>query len=397
MEKIKLIKSTFLNEKETKQKLCSFIMDAKILSMNKECKKFEENFSRKQGRKYSVYVSNGSCANLSLIQAMINMGKLKKTDKIFVSSLTWSTNIMPIIQLGLIPVLLDIEKDTFNVSFKILKEKYADNPDVKGFFLTNALGFCSDIDEIKNFCEKHNIIFLEDNCESLGSEYKGTKLGNFGLASTFSFFVGHHISTIEGGMICTDDKELYENLKLVRAHGWTRNNSYEFKEKKKKENNICSFYDFYAFYDLAYNFRPMEINGFIGNQQIRYWDEIVEKRENNFKQFYEATLSNNDIIKLNIKDMNIISSFGFPLLFKNKKLFEDYKKLFEENEIEIRPIISGNIANQPFFKKYIEKGGTYPNVEDVHKNGFYFGNNPEMNEEEINRITSLLKKQNRNR
>ncbi len=390
--KIKLIKSSFYKEKETKEKLCEFIKNAEIFSMNKECKKFEENFSKKQRRKYSVYVSNGSCANLLLIQAIMNIGKLKKGDKLFVSSLTWPTNIMPIIQLGLIPVLLDVEKDTLNVSSKILKEKYIDNPDVKGIFLTNALGFCSDIDEIQNYCGKKNLIFLEDNCESLGSEYKGKLLGNFGFASTFSFFVGHHLSTIEGGMICTDDKELYENLKSARSHGWTRNNSDIFKEEKRRKHCIDSFYDIYTFYDLAYNFRPVEIQGFIGNQQINYWDEIVKKRENNFRKFYEATLNNEDIIKLNIQGMNIISNFGFPLLFKNKKIFEDYKKIFEENEIEIRPIIAGNLINQPFFRKNTNREDICFNTKEIHENGFYFGNNPEMNKEEINRITNLLRR-----
>ncbi|MBU1129562.1 MAG: DegT/DnrJ/EryC1/StrS family aminotransferase, partial [Nanoarchaeota archaeon] len=157
MARINLIKSSFYNEKETKEKLCDFIKNAEILSMSKECKKFEESFSKKQGRKYSVYVSNGSCANLLLIQAMINLGKLKKGDQLFVSSLTWPTNIMPLLQLGLIPILLDVEKTTLNVSARILKEKFSKNLTVKGIFLTNALGFCSDIDEIKNFCEKKGL------------------------------------------------------------------------------------------------------------------------------------------------------------------------------------------------------------------------------------------------
>lgn len=391
MEKIKLIKSTFLKEKETKKKLCDFIKGAEFLSMGKECEKFEENFSKKQGRKYSVYVSNGSCANLLLIQALINMGKLKKGDRIFVSVLTWPTNIMPLIQLGLIPILLDVEKETLNVPSKILKENYKRFPDAKAFFITNALGFCSDIDETARFCKEKDIIFLEDNCESLGSEYKYNKLGNFGEAATFSFFVGHHISTIEGGMICTDNKELYENLKLSRAHGWTRNNSFGFKEKKKKENGINDFYEIYAFYELAYNFRPTEINGFLGNQQLAYWDEIVKRRENNFKEFYKSTLDNEDIIKLELKNMNTISNFGFPLLFKNKESFEKYKKLFTENMIEIRPIIGGNIANQPFIKKWIKFSGKCKNMEEIHDQGFYFGNNPELNREEIERIKKILR------
>lgn len=394
IEKIKLIKSTFLKERKTKQNLCKFVMNSKILSMNTECTKFEKNFSQKQGRKYSVFVSSGSSANLLLIQAMRNMGKLKRGDKVLVSGLTWPTNIMPIIQLGLIPILLDIEEETLNVSSRILKRKYMNHPNAKCLFLTNALGFCSDIDEIEKFCKEKNIIFLEDNCESLGSEYKGKKLGNFGVASTFSFFVGHHLSTIEGGMICTDDEELYEIIKSARSHGWTRNNSQSFKEKKRKENNIDNFYNLYSFYDLAYNFRPTEINGFIGNQQIKYLNEIVEKREKNWKQFHEATLGNSDIIKLNIKDMSIISNFGFPLILKDTETCEIYKKMFKKNKIEIRPIISGEIKEQPFFKKYISDKNIFPNVRHVHKNGFYFGNNPEMSKGEINRIIKLLKNKN---
>lgn len=392
MERISLIKSTFYNEEETKRSLCNFIMDAKILSMKSECEKFEQNFSHKQGRKYSVYVYNGSCANLLLIQSLINMGRLKLGDKILVSNLTWPTNVMPLIQLGLVPVFLDVEVGNLNVSSEIVKEAYKKDSDVKGLFITNALGFCADIDVIRDFCEEKGILFFEDNCESLGSSYKGQKLGNYGLASTFSFFVGHHISTIEGGMIATDDEELYENLKMARSHGWTRNNSEEFKEKMKNNNEIDDFYDIYTFYNLAYNVRPTEIHGFLGNTQIQYWDEIVSRREENFKKFNEAIRLNDDLLSLDLEHMEIISNFGMPLIFKNKKLFEKYKQSFIENNIEIRPIIAGNIAKQPFLKgkKYLKM--EIPNSEYIAQHGFYFGNNPEMNDEEINRILSLLKK-----
>jgi len=227
MDEIKLIKSTFYNEEDTKRKLCSFILNSKKLSMGDECKKFEENFAKFQERKYGVFVSSGSSANLLLIQVLLNTGKLKKGDKVGVSTLTWPTNIMPLIQLGLKPVLIDCEIETLNTSLSKI-EIY----NIDALFLTNALGFCSDIDKIKEYCENKDILFIEDNCESLGSEHKGIKLGNFGLASTFSFFTGHHLSTIEGGMICTDNEELYENLLISRAHGWLRNLPQQ-KNKKK--------------------------------------------------------------------------------------------------------------------------------------------------------------------
>ena len=192
-------------------------------------------------------------------------------------------------------------------------------------------------------------------------------------------------------MICTDDSELYENLKLIRAHGWTRNNSEDFRRRKRADSLIDDFYGIYAFYDLAYNFRPTEINGFIGNQQIAFWDEIIRKREDNFDKFHKATLNNDDIIKLKTGDMNVVSNFGFPLLFKNKELFEKYKELFEKENIEIRPIIAGNISKQPFYKKYKKNKNVCPNAEKIHRNGFYFGNNPEMNYIEIARIVNILK------
>ncbi len=391
MDRINLIKSTFYNEEDTKKKLCEFIMSSRILSMKTECEKFEQNFSEKQGRKFSVYVSNGSCANLLLIQSLLSMKKLKTGDKVFVSNLTWPTNVMPLIQLGLIPVFLDVELETLNVSSSILEEAYKKYDDVKAFFITNALGFCSDIDIIKDFCEKKNILFIEDNCESLGSVYKKRRLGNYGLASTFSFFVGHHISTIEGGMVTTDDEELYENLKCCRAHGWTRNNSELFKKRMKENHHIDDFYDIYSFYNLAYNFRPTEINGFIGNIQINYWDNIVSKREENFKRFNEAIKKNDDIVNLELKGMNIISNFGLPLIFKNKKLFEKYRKIFIDNNIEIRPIIAGDISDQPFLKDKNYLKTDLSNSIHIAKNGFYFGNNPELDDEEIRRIINLLK------
>jgi len=392
MERISLIKSTFYHEEETKEKLCSFIKEAKILSMKTECEKFEQNFSKKQERKFSVYVHNGSCANMLLIQALINTKKLKIGDKVFVSNLTWPTNVMPLIQLGLIPVFLDVELDTLNVSSSILKKAYKEHSDTKVLFLTNALGFCSDIDLIKEFCKSNDILLIEDNCESLGSVYKGTKLGNYGYASTFSFFVGHHMSTIEGGMICTDDENLYENLKLARSHGWTRNNSETFKKKLMKENNVNDFYDIYTFYNLAYNFRATEINGFIGNVQIEYLDEIVSKRQENFKKFDSAIKQNRDLLPLDLKGMDIISNFGIPLLFKNSELFEKYKNLFVDNNIEIRPIIAGDISKQPFLKGNTFYKCELKNTEYISHNGFYFGNNPELNEEEIQRILTLLTK-----
>jgi CDP-6-deoxy-D-xylo-4-hexulose-3-dehydrase len=386
MGEIKLIKSSFYKEEETKREICSFILNSNKFSMGDQCLKFEKNFSKFQRRKYSIFVTSGSAANLVLIQSLLNLKKLKRGDKVGVSALTWSTNIMPLIELGLIPVLIDCELDTLNISLNKVKEKKID-----ALFITNALGFCSDIDKIKDYCNEKKILFFEDNCESLGTEYKGKLLGNFGIASTFSFFVGHHLSTIEGGMICTDNKELYENLIMTRIHGWSRNLSKKKQKELQKKYRIDDFYNKYTFYELAYNARPTEINGFIGNVQMNYLKEIIDRREKNFKMINEQINSNPDLLKINVKGLTKISNFGIPLIFKDKVTFKRYKKKFEKNNVEIRPIISGNMANQPFFKKFCKKNSSIcPNAEFIHNHGFYCGNNPEMSEEEIKFIINLI-------
>jgi CDP-6-deoxy-D-xylo-4-hexulose-3-dehydrase len=386
---IKLIKSSFYHEAETKRALADFILSRDILSMDVECAKYETAFASKQKRKHAVFVSNGSVANLLLIQALLNDGRLKKGDKVGFSALTWPTNVMPLIQLGLIPVALDCSLETLNVSPAAL-EKEADG--LRGLFLTNVLGFCDDLPRIKQICAENNIEFSEDNCESLGSEVNRTLLGNFGTASTFSFFVGHHLSTIEGGMVCTDDDALHEQLIISRAHGWDRNLDQAAQQRLRQEHGIDDFYAKYTFYDLASNFRPNEINGFIGNSQIQYWDDIVGRRISNFQRFRAAMAGNNDFYQYRLEHMNAVSNFAMPIICKTPELAKKYRAEFEAAGVEIRPVIAGNMTKQPFYKKYVKEITPCPNSDTVHANGFYFGNNPEMTDEEINALCGLLEK-----
>lgn len=386
---IKLIKSSFYHEAATKQALSYFILSQDIFSMNLQCTMFENAFAARQGRKHAVFVSNGSVANLLLIQALLNSGKLQKGNKVGFSALTWPTNVMPLIQLGLEPVALDCNLQTLNVSPEILEKQISK---LQALFLTNVLGFSDDISRIKELCQKHNVLFIEDNCEALGSQVDKTLLGNFGLASTFSFFVGHHLSTIEGGMVCTDDTDLYEQLVISRAHGWDRNVSNETQTKLRKQNKIDDFYSKYTFYDIASNFRPTEINGFIGNTQIVYWDEIIAKRIENFRRFTEALQHNPDFYTYDLSHMDRISNFAMPVICKTPALAKKYRDIFTKAGVEIRPIIAGNITKQPFYKKYVKDVGKHPTSDLVHQNGFYFGNNPEMTDNEIATLCNLISK-----
>lgn len=388
---IKLIKSTFHNEEDTKDKLVDFIKSAKQLSFGPECAKFEEGFAKYQGSDNCVFFNSGSSANLALIQALLNIGKIKKGDKIGFSAITWATNVMPLIQLGLDILPIDVELETLNVSSKKLKESLVKNS-IKVLFLTNLLGFCDDIDVIKNICKEKNIILLEDNCESLGTVYKGEKLGNFGLASTFSFFVGHHMSTIEGGAVCTNDADLANMLKMVRAHGWDRNlKEYERKELIDAHGIESEFYSRYTFYDLGYNLRPTEINGFLGNIQIKYLDEISGKRRDNFIKLTEAVHNREDkYFPLKFDHIDLLSNFAVPIVCKSKGSRDELIKKCE-GEIEVRPIVGGDMTNQPFFKKYVpDHDFECPNARFIHEHGIYFGNNPELTEEEIMQIKNVF-------
>ncbi len=382
---IQLMKNTFYEEEKVKQKLCDFILNAERLSIYERCQEFEKKFAEYQGRKYAIMVNSGSSANLVLIQSLLNLGVLKKGDNVGFSALTWATNVMPIIQLGLNPIPVDISQDNLNMDSKSLLEI---KEPLKALFVTNLLGFCGDLDKIKEICGEKGIILIEDNCESLGSEFKGKKLGNFGFASSFSFFVGHHLSTIEGGMVCTDDEELYNMLIMTRSHGWSRGIHEDQKEKLEKKYSIDSFYEPYTFYFPAYNLRPTEINAFIGNEQLKYINEIHQKRNDNFNKYEEIVKDNSDFQKLDFSHMDFISNFAYPLIFKDKETFEKYKKKFSE-KVEIRPLVGGCIPNQPFFKN---KNGEYPNAEKIDNLGFYIPNNPDLTEEEIKTIQKLLSK-----
>lgn len=388
---IKLVKSTFYPEAKTKAALINFIKGARQLSFGQECKKFEENFSRYQGRKHSIFLNSGSSANLALIQALLNLGKIKKGETVGFSALTWSTNVMPLIELGLKVLPIDAELDTLNVSSRKLLRCLAKQP-IKMLFLTNLLGFCDDIDKITEICRKKKIILIEDNCESLGTVYQGKKLGNFGLASTSSFFVGHHLSTIEGGMVCTDDKELAAMLKITRTHGWARNLEKDEQARLKNKFKIeSSFYDRYTFYDLGFNFRPTEIQGFLGSSQLKYAQEIITKRNQNFLKIAAAIYKKTDqYYPVRFDHIDFISNFAVPVICKSKAIRD---ALIEkcEGRVEVRPIVGGDMTQQPFFRKYAQNRlPLNSNAAIIHGQGLYFGNNPELTAAEIKEIISIF-------
>lgn len=389
---IKLIKSTFFHESLVKKKLTEFILKTEILSMGKECRKFEEKFAKYQERKYAVLVNSGSSANLALIQALVNLGRLKKNDLIGFSALTWATNTMPILQNGLNPIPIDVEIDTLNMSSKTLLKTLKECR-LQALFITNLLGFCDDIDKIRQICRERNILLIEDNCESLGTIYKSKKLGNFSFASTCSFYVAHHLSTIEGGIICTDDDKLASMLKIVRAHGWDRNLDQDKQKILRKKYKVSDFYSKYTFYDLGYNIRPTEITGFLGNCQIGFLNQANKKRCQNFLKLAKVIYSQaNKYYPMRFNHIDFVSNFAVPVVCKSNRILEELLKKCE-GILEVRPIEGGDMAEQPFFQKYltnINKIFTNPTAKLIHNQGLFFGNNPDLTKEELKTIIRIF-------
>jgi len=387
---IPLMKDAFVREQDAKDALAAFVRTAGKLSMGEQCQRFEEAFAAVQNRKHAVLVNSGASANLLLLQALRNLGRLKDDDKIGFTALTWSTNVMPIIQMGFEPVPIDCEVASLNSSSKTLLARLAEI-DLQAFFITNVLGFAGDLGEIRRICEERGILLLEDNCEALGTELDGTKTGNFGSAATFSFFIAHHLSTIEGGMLVTDDGELATMIRIARANGWDRNLPAAEQVRLRKAHNVNSeLYAKYTFYDLGFNFRPTEITGFLGLHQLALLEENIAMRARNYREIEELIVHHPDFIAVEHDHITRISPFCMPFVCKSRDLFHKYTAAFAESGVEIRPVIAGNIQLQPFYKKYVVASYPVENTDFVHACGFYCGNYPELTRSDLECFKSCL-------
>lgn len=388
---IPLMKNAFLHEHQTRQALAEFVLRAPRLSMDVQCREFEKAFTQFQGRKDAVLFNSGGSANLALLQSLKNLGQLATGDSIGFSSLTWSTNVMPIIQLGLAPVAIDCEPTTLNVMSRTLTERLRTTP-LRALFITNALGSAGDLEAIRTICAENEILLLEDNCEALGTELPSGKAGNFGVAATFSFFVAHHMSTVEGGLVATNDEELSEMLRIVRANGWDRNLDSHQQFKWRKKFNIASEFEAkYTFYDLGFNFRPTEITGFLGISQLRHLSQNIKLRERNHLVLEAVLRQNSDLIPLDHRHLSVLSPFAFPVLCKSKELRRKYMEQFAGAGVEIRPMIAGNIQRQPFYLKYVPVKHELPGADILHNQGFYCGNYPELTDMDLETLSSCLK------
>lgn len=369
---------------EELRSLCGWIDTNPKLTKGDLNNEFEEKWSNWLGRKHSIFVNSGSSANLAAFYAIKLSGRLKN-NKVILPTVSWATTVAPAIQLGFEPTLCDCNLNNLGLDLKHL-EGLIDQHDPALIVAVNVLGFANDYNKIKEICCDRDIFLLEDSCESVGTIAYGKKTGCFGEISTFSFFYGHHMSTIEGGMICTDDDELATVIKSIRSHGWDRDLSEVSSIQLRKKYNIDDFNAPYTFYYPGFNIRCTEIQAFLGIGQLKKIDDIVKKRHENFI-LYQHLLS--DINFLSLEDHDVVSNFAYPIVHeKAQAISESLSKL----DIAHRPLIAGSMSKQPF---WIDRYGSQylKNGEEVHRNGFYVPNNHQILPSEIEFICDTINRE----
>lgn len=337
------------------------------------------------GTKYSVYVNSGSSAILLTLAALKELGKLKN-NKIVVPALSWATDVSSPILLGLDPIMCDCNLTDLSCDLNALEIIFKrDNPSV--LILVSPLGLVPKMEDIINLCKKYDVLLLEDVCESMGSKYKNKHLGSFGFASFFSMYFGHHLSTIEGGFINTNDEELYHMLLMMRSHGWDRDLP-KWKQVKLREKYDCTEFDaLYNFYVPGFNLRATDLQAFIGLRAIKKLDVYVKRRFLNYIH-YNNIIKTNKLILQEPSDNYMISNFAIPIVHEKRNAV--VKELID-NDIEVRPLIAGNMANKPMWKKrYIKP--SLPNAELLESQGFYVPNHQDLTIVDIEKIANIINK-----
>jgi len=359
-----------------------------ILTQSTNVKKFENQWSKWLGTKYSVFVNSGSSANyITILSLKILFGN---KGEIIVPALTWISDIASVIQNNFKIKFVDINLKNLSMDENHLLRQI--NKNTKAIFLTHAQGFNGLSDKILKTIKKKKIILIEDVCESHGATFKKKKLGNFGLISNFSFYYAHHLSTIEGGMICTNNKKIYEICRILRSHGMLR----EIEDKNMENILIKKYKDLspkFIFLYPGFNMRNNEIAAVIGINQLKRLDSNNQMRNDNFKLFLQNLDSKKFYINFDLEGM---SNYAFPVILKNKSIVlrNKLENLMSKNKIEFRRgnAGGGNQLRQPYLSSYVKNINLehFKNVEHVHFFGYYIGNYPSLKKKKIINLCKIL-------
>lgn len=357
-------------------------------SMGEAVSEFEQVFASTFGSRFAVMVNSGSSANLLAIAALVykEESPLKPGDEIIVPSVSWSTTYFPVHQYGLKLVFVDVDINSLNLDSAHLEE--ALSPRTRGIFVPHLLGNPADIASIQAFCDDHGLYLIEDNCESMGAEFRGKRAGTFGICGTFSTFFSHHISTMEGGMVVTDDEEIYHILLSLRSHGWTRHLPMENKVCTKSED---PFLESFRFVLPGYNLRPVEMSGAIGLEQIKKLDGFVAQRRSNAAYFHKRFSGDGRFLLQ--RENGESSWFGFSMIINSPDELprERVVKALQEASIDVRPIVAGNFLVNDVIRHLNHRVvGTHQNAQNIHDNGFFVGNHQFDIKEKIDYLFSIM-------
>jgi dTDP-4-amino-4,6-dideoxygalactose transaminase len=349
------------------------VIDSNMFTMGQYVENYEKQFAQYFGSNYAVMMSSGSTANLLMIAALFytKNPKLKRGDEVIVPAVSWSTTYFPLYQYGLKIKFVDIDLDTLNIDLEKLKQAISDS--TRAILAVNLLGNPNDFNKIKEIIGERDILLLEDNCESMGATFEGKQAGTFGLMGTFSSFFSHHIATMEGGCIVTDDEELFHILLCLRAHGWTRNLPRENRVTGIKSDD--PFEESFKFVLPGYNARPLEMSGAIGIEQLKKLTDFLAHRRNN-GVFFEELFSQHPYLKIQ-KQIGQSSWFGFSFVLRKDAEITRHDVVTKLNQagIECRPIVSGNFAKNDVVKYFdYKKSCSLSNAEYIDANGFFVGN-----------------------
>lgn len=361
------------------------------LTMGSKVKKFEEAFAHYNGSKHAVMVNSGSSANLLALSVLTNpivKDYIPKGSEIITPAVTWATTIYPITDVGCTPVLVDVDPKTFNIIPDEIEKAITSK--TRAILPVHLLGGPCQIERIEKIAEIHNLYLIEDTCETTGGEVHGKKTGSFGDMGTFSFFLSHHISTIEGGIVVTDDDQLYEYLKAMRAFGWVR----DMNAKENYSTANKGIDSRFLFITYGYNIRPTEIQGAFGIHQIRRLDDFIEIRRDNADYWRKRLTPYRDMLSIPIQEAETRHVyFGYALTIDPQAPFarEELVDRLESKMIETRPVMAGNMAEQPVMKQLTHRTvGSLPNSRMIMRRSFFFGNHTGIGEPEREYIADSI-------
>lgn len=367
-------------------------------TMGKKVKKFEEKFAKYIGVKHAIMVNSGSSANLLALSILSNdtmqKKKIKAGDEIITPALTWATTVYPIANIGAKPVFVDVDLDTRNINTE--KIESAITKKTKAIMPVHLLGYPCNMEKIMQIAKKHDLYVIEDACEAPGTEYFGKKVGSFGDLASFSFFASHHITTMEGGMLVTNNTEFYELGKSLRAFGWIR----DIKNKAQYIKKNPKIDPRFLFINTGYNMRPTEIQGAFGIHQIKKLDGLIKIRIKIAKYWNNELKPYSEYFILPLESKRIRNTYmAYPITVKKNKYFtkNDLVQHLEKNKIETRPVMAGDITQQPVIKYIKHRNvGSLINSQYITNNSFLIGIhqniNKQMEEFVINTIIKFVNK-----